>query len=128
VALGEDVDGRRHLFAVPEKPWDDIDVETRALPGGGLRVAVGNRLPHAIPTGSYGRREARLRVVSGAQVRTRTLRADLDDVIAAGSTRSFDFAGPLGAQATVVLERRDPASGSFVRIAPAPPGEASEGP
>jgi hypothetical protein len=128
VALSGDVDGRRHLFAVPEQPWEDIDVELHTRPEGGLRVEVANRLPHAIPTGTYGRREARLRIVSGDVVQTRTLRADLDDVIAAGTTRSFDFPGPIAADATVVLERRDPGSGSFVRIAPAPPSDGSETP
>ena len=73
-------------------------------------------MPHALPTGAFGRREARLRA-GGASVR---LRADLDQAVPAGSVRTFELeAAP---ESEVVLERRDPRTGEWERLAPEPPG------
>ncbi|MBW2416613.1 MAG: hypothetical protein JRG76_19130 [Deltaproteobacteria bacterium] len=118
VALGDPVDGRRHRFEVPPDPWEDIDVETRAV-AGSLRVRVANRLPHAIPTGRFGVRVARIRVTWPGGERERLLRADLDEAVPAGQSRVYEFDG-VPATAAAVLERRVPKTGRFERLAPAP--------
>jgi hypothetical protein len=72
-------------------------------------------MPHALPTGSFGQREARLRAGDVSIL----LRADLDQAVPAGAARRFELeAGP---DSEVVLERRDPRSGAWERLAPAPP-------
>jgi len=113
VALESPIDGRRHRFDVPPDPWKSVELEI-AHEGGRRTVTVRNRMPHAIPTGSFGQREARLR--SGdALIR---LRADLDQDVPAGQARSFVLEG--GADADVVLERRNPRTAAWERLAPAP--------
>jgi nitrate/TMAO reductase-like tetraheme cytochrome c subunit len=117
VALARNVDGRRHRFAVPDDAEDDVVL--RALPsqGRGLRLELRNGLPHAIPTGTFGRREARVRVSWPGGERTLLLRRDLDQRIDAGAARTFEFPDvPAGAAARAVLERRQP-DGSFEPIA-----------
>jgi hypothetical protein len=62
VALGDEAELRRHTFAIPEVE-DEIAIDLRAAWDAGraaLEVQVSNRLPHALPTGSFGRREVRL--------------------------------------------------------------------
>ncbi|HXZ86271.1 MAG TPA: multiheme c-type cytochrome [Myxococcota bacterium] len=107
VALARNVDGRRHLFAVPEDARDDL--ELRALPqtGKGLALELHNGLPHAIPTGAFGRREARVRVSWPGGERSELLRRDLEQRIAPGAARRFDFPDvPAGAAWRAALERR----------------------
>ncbi len=114
VALGKPVAGRRHRFGVPLEPWEDIDLDSRREADRWI-VRVRNKLPHALPTGAFGQREVRLR--AGDQVIR--LRADLDQAIPAGEERGFELAA--GASAEVVLERRNPRTGAYERLAPAPP-------
>lgn len=128
VLLGNAVDGRRHRFGIPDEPWEDIqvsfDVASDAHPP---RVRVTNGLPHAIPTGDYGRRAVRLLVRWPGGEASELLHADAGQAIAAGETRIFEFAEmPPNASPSVVLERRDPDSGEFQRLAPRP--SAKEGP
>lgn len=114
VALGTPVEGRRHRFGVPLEPWEDIEVEAQCENGHWV-VDVRNKLPHALPTGAFGQREVRLR--AGDQwIR---LRADLGQAIPAGQVRRFTL--DAGADAEVVLERRNPRTGEYERLAPAPP-------
>jgi len=113
VALGRPVDGRRHRFDVPQEPWQHVALEARHE-GRRWIVDVRNDVPHALPTGAFGRRELVLR--AGAQ--SIRLRADLDEAIPAGARRRFELTGEPGDE--VVLERRDPRSGRFERVAPAP--------
>jgi len=122
VVLGRAVDGRRHGFGVPDDPWEDI--ELRVEPGSvgrPARVHVANRLPHGVPTGGYGQRVARLQVRwPGGEVR-QEIRAALEQAIGAGETRVFEFPQiPPGVPTTAVLERRNPRTGAFERLAPAP--------
>jgi nitrate/TMAO reductase-like tetraheme cytochrome c subunit len=127
VVLSEPVEGRRHRFEVPEEPWEDIELRAKpAIQGRPAEVVVTNGLPHAIPTGGYGRRIARLRIRWPGGEATETLRADLDQAIGAGQTRAFAFPDvPSGVVPDAVLERRNPRSGEFERLAPAPgPGDA----
>jgi hypothetical protein len=64
VALGEKAELRKHTFAVPEvESADEVEVALAPVREGGrraLEVTVSNGLPHALPTGSFGRREVRL--------------------------------------------------------------------
>jgi hypothetical protein len=114
VALGRSVDGRRHRFDVPPDPWKYVELDTRR-DGARWIVDVKNAMPHALPTGAFGQREARLRAGEAA-IR---LRADLDQAVPAGAVRRFELeAGP---ESEVVLERRDPRTGAWERLAPAPP-------
>ena len=115
VALGSPIDGRRHRFEVPAEPWKDL--ELHATRDGELwRVTVHNRTPHALPTGAFGRREARVRA-GDASV---SLTTRDDRAIPAGATRTYELRAP--ADAEVVLERRDPRSGEYQRLAPEPSG------
>jgi hypothetical protein len=106
VAVARDVDGRRHLFAVPDDAGEDV--ELRALPAlRGLRIEVRNRLPHAIPSGAFGRREARVRVSWPGGERAELLRRDLEQRIEAGASRVFAFPDvPADAAWSAALERR----------------------
>jgi hypothetical protein len=113
VALGRSVEGRKHRFDVPPDPWKHVELEARRA-GDRWRVQVENKMPHALPTGAFGRREARLR--AGEQLIR--LRADLDQNVPAGQTRVFELvAGP---ETEVVLERRNARTGEYERLAPAP--------
>jgi hypothetical protein len=125
VAVADPVDGRRHRFMIPDEPWEDIEVRLEAgSDAQSLRVSVTNRLPHAIPTGDYGRRTARIRVHWPGGEASELLHADRGHAIAAGETRRFEFPQiPRNASPTVVLERRDPDTGEFQRLAPAPSAE-----
>jgi hypothetical protein len=63
-ALGDELDLRRHTFAVIDDPGEDLALLVRSEMSGEdqlLRVTVLNRLLHAIPTGQFGRREIRVR-------------------------------------------------------------------
>ncbi|MFQ5514686.1 MAG: multiheme c-type cytochrome [Myxococcota bacterium] len=121
VALGDKIDGRRHVFAVPEDPWEDLELVTERT-GGTLQVRITNKLPHGVPTGAFGRREARLRVRWPDGEALRLLRADLDQAIPAGESRLFELTEvPPAVPLEVVLERFDPRDGRYVRLAPAPP-------
>jgi hypothetical protein len=113
VALGSAVDGRRHRFAVPLEPWEDIEIVARRE-GERWIVDVRNGLPHALPTGNFGPREVRLR--AGSEVIR--LRAALDQAIPAGAERRFELRA--SAETEVVLERRDPRTGNYERLAPQP--------
>jgi hypothetical protein len=114
VALGASVDGRRHRFDGPPDPWKHLELEKRREAGRWI-IDVRNRMPHALPTGAFGHREARVRA-GDALIR---LRADLDQAIPAGQVRRFELEA--SADAEVVLERRNPRTGAWERLAPAPP-------
>jgi hypothetical protein len=115
VALERPVHGRRHRFAVPADSWKDLEL-TATRDGDRWRVEVRNEMPHALPTGSFGRHEVRVRAGSSEIALTpRNERA-----IPAGETRVFELRAP--ADALPVLERRDPRSGKYERLAPEPAG------
>jgi hypothetical protein len=124
VALGDAIEGRRHSFSVPEPTPEQIELraarpaaaETAA--GGRLRVEVHNHLPHAIPTGAFGRRELRLRVSWPGGEAVERLRADLDQAIAAQAVRAFGFPQiPPAAAVRVVLERWSPGQAGYQPLA-----------
>jgi hypothetical protein len=105
VALGRAQDLRRHEFAVPERSdeWLALGVQ----PGvGALRVRVRNGVPHALPTGAFGRRQVRvaLRWPGGRAERV------LAEAVPAGGERELRFPLPAGVRAADVqasLERWD---------------------
>jgi hypothetical protein len=87
VALGEELDLRRHRFGVIEDPGDDLALLVRSESRGrdrALEVTVLNRLLHSIPTGRFGQREIRLRVVwPGGEIEERRVGA-LGQAVPAG--------------------------------------------
>jgi len=116
VTLATEIEGRRHGFAVPEDLEDDIELRVSTTLSGVVEVAVTNRLPHAIPTGAFGRRELRLRVRDASGESLRTLRADLGERIAAGQTRSFAFPERSPNGLDVSLERRAAGAERYVPL------------
>ena len=114
-ALGEDRELRRHTFDVPEFQEDQIRLRA-ALGAEGLEVEVENLLPHALPTGSFGRRELRLlaRGPEGESSETRSRR--LRGPLASGETWRTRLVTPPDVlegppeSASVELQRYDAAS------------------
>jgi hypothetical protein len=109
VAMGREQDLRRHGFAVPEDvaDWLELAIERRA---GAARIRVANRMPHALPTGAFGRR--RIRVVASwpGGSATRDVAGGSADPLPAGATREIEVALPRGAAPDdlhVRLERWD---------------------
>jgi len=109
VAMGREQDLRRHGFAVPEDAEEWITLSLEPGPGR-ARIRVGNRMPHALPTGAFGRR--RIRVVAswpgGSEVRD--LAGGAAEPLAAGATRELSLVLPRGAapgDLRVRLERWD---------------------
>lgn len=127
VALGDERDLRRHTFDVPEVEAEQIELRA-ARDAGSLRVEVANRLPHALPTGSFGRRELRVRALwEGGEVsRSRSRR--LDGPVASGETWRLELPlpeGSLGKPVAVSLERYDASAAGWrelVRIRAAAQG------
>jgi len=109
VALGREQDLRRHGFAVPEdvREWIDVSVRPR---GDGAVVRVENHMPHALPTGAYGRRRVRAVVAwPGGRVE-RLVAGGRADPIPAGASREWPVALPSGVEpgdVRVRLERWD---------------------
>jgi hypothetical protein len=111
VALEETQKLRRHRFAVPEEADEEIRLSLERRPGA-LAVRVENRLPHALPTGSFGRREVRLLVTWPGGSAEHVFAARPGASLAAGETRTLEL--PLAAAAwsaplSVALRRFDPA-------------------
>jgi hypothetical protein len=126
VALEAEQELRRHLFAVPDGAEEDVvlSLERTAT---ALAVRVDNRLPHALPTGSFGRRELRLFATWPGGESAHAFAARPGGALAAGAARAVEI--PLlpaarTAQVTVSLRRFDPASREWREIARAesPPG------
>jgi len=125
VALGDERELRRHTFDVPEVEADQIGLEVTAPAGAGaLWVRVENHLPHGLPTGSFGRRELRLRArwPVGEAVRTRSRR--LDGALASGEAWEIRVELPEGTPRDALevdLERWDASSGGWRRLRRATP-------
>jgi len=137
VALGETQELRRHLFAVPDDADRSIEVRVEPegspdAPPGRLRVTVRNGLPHALPTGAYGRRL--VRVVArwpGGEV-ARELVRNFGEAIPAGGERSLVLdlgeSDPAPRSVEVALERWDHGSGGWqtlVRSVPEAPSSSA---
>jgi hypothetical protein len=111
VAMEETQKLRRHRFAVPADAEEEIRLSLERRPDA-LVVRVENRLPHALPTGSFGRREVKLLVRWPGGSAEHAFAARPGASLAAGGTRKLEL--PLAAEArrgplTVALRRFDPA-------------------
>jgi hypothetical protein len=111
VALEETQPLRRHRFAVPDDADEEIVLALERGPAA-LGVRVENHAPHALPTGSFGRREVRLFVTWPGGSAEHAFAARPGASLAAGETRTLEVPLPDGAgpgPVTVVLRRFDPA-------------------
>ena len=111
VAMEETQELRRHRFAVPDDADEELvlSLERRQA---ALAVRVENRLPHALPTGSFGRREVELLVAWPGGSRAHAFAARPGSALDASDSRTLEI--PLEAAArsgpvTVSLRRFDPA-------------------
>jgi len=119
VALEEKQDLRRHRFAVPDDSDDEL-VVSLARSGDALAVRVENRLPHALPTGSFGRREVKLFASWPGGSSEVAFAARPETPLAAGEARVVQVplgAGARGAPVVVSLRRFDPASREWQELA-----------
>lgn len=121
VALEETLPLRRHLFAVPDDAEEHVDLAAAPAPdGASLRVRVVNRLPHALPTGAFGRRQLRVVARRDASETSALLVASRREAVPAGEARTLTLPLPVGGDAPgdveVSLERFDHARGSWERL------------
>ena len=121
--LEREEDLRRHLFAIPEDAAERVDLEAEpSTDGRSLRVTVGNRLPHALPTGQFGRRQLALDVTwPGGSRRTNVVESPAR-ALASGERRRFDLEVPAEALALplrVSLLRYDHGDGEWSETASA---------
>jgi hypothetical protein len=119
VALEESQDLRRHRFAVPDESDEDLALSVERSRDA-LAVRVENRLPHALPTGAFGRREVKLFAAWPGGAREAAFAARPGAPLAAGAARVVEL--PLDATArgqavTVSLRRFDPASRTWQELA-----------
>jgi len=119
VAMEKTQDLRRHRFAVPDDSDHDLVVSFERS-GGALAVRVENRLPHALPTGAFGRREVKLFASWPGGAREVELAARPGAPLAAGQARVVRL--PLDATArgkpiAISLRRFDPAARTWQELA-----------
>jgi nitrate/TMAO reductase-like tetraheme cytochrome c subunit len=131
VAMEEKQDLRRHRFAVPDDSDEEL-VVSLARSGDALTVRVENRLPHALPTGSFGRREVKLFASWPGGSREVAFAARPGNPLSPGEARSVQVpldAGARGAAVAVSLRRFDPAARTWHELAraEAPPARLPGG-
>jgi hypothetical protein len=119
VALEEEQPLRRHRFSVPDGAHEDIGLALERS-GAALVVRIQNRLPHALPTGSFGRREVRLFASWPGRAHEVPVAARPGAALAAGEARAVTM--PLDPAArtqpiTVSLRRFDPAARAWEELA-----------
>ena len=124
VALAREVDGRRHLFAVPADGEDDVRIEVERSGPERIRVRVHNDLPHGIPSGGFGAREARVHVAWPGGERVERLRLRLGQRIAAGGTRELEIEGVPGSVPVQVRLERLASDGAFETVARTTAGDS----
>ena len=122
VALGAERELRRHDFAVPRlEAIEGLRVELASAPGGAAIARVANELPHALPTGRFGRRELRL-VASwpGGRAERQWVRS-LGQAIEAGAVLEMELPVPRDERGGVRLrlERWDHAAQDWSPLAEA---------
>jgi hypothetical protein len=119
VALEKKQALRRHLFAVPED--SDRDLALSAVRrGDALTVRVVNRLPHALPTGSFGRREVEIFATWPGGVRQVVFATRPGSPLAAGEAREVELpleSAARGTPVAVSLRRFDPATRTWQELA-----------
>jgi hypothetical protein len=110
---------RRHLFAVPEDADRELALSV-VRHGDTLAVRVENRLPHALPTGSFGRREVKLVASWPGGLHEVALAARPGSPLAAGEARGVELTlgpGARGEPVAVSLQRFDPATHTWQELA-----------
>jgi hypothetical protein len=129
VALGDARELRRHDFAVLEEPAPELQLTLEPAGGRAVRVRVENRLPHALPTGRFGRREVRLVAAWPGGDLERSRVRSLGQALAAGEVWEERLELPAGVGVDAValrLERWDHAAEDWRVIArhpeTSPPG------
>jgi Cytochrome c554 and c-prime len=120
VALEREEDLRRHLFAVVDDPSERVELEARrAADGRSVEATIANRLPHALPTGQFGRRQVALDVVwPGGNRRTAVVDSPAR-ALSSGEQRRVTLELPpeaLAAPLRVFLLRFDHALGEWSEI------------
>jgi hypothetical protein len=111
VALEERQELRRHRFAVPADADEELHLAATRRPEA-LDVRVESRLPHALPTGAFGRREVKLFVSWAGGEEAHAFAAQPGRVLAAGESRALALPLPAAARSlplTVSLRRYEPA-------------------
>jgi hypothetical protein len=119
VAMETKQDLRRHRFAVPDDSDEEIVVALERR-GDALAVRVENRMPHALPTGAFGRREVKLFASWPGGSSEVAFAARPGAPLAAGEARVVQVPlgpGARGAAVTVSLRRFDPASREWRELA-----------
>jgi hypothetical protein len=126
VALESEQRLRRHRFSVPDDADEQIHLALERRDGR-VVVRVSNGLPHALPTGSFGRREVRVFASWPGGASDAPFAARPSSALPAGEERSVEL--PLDEAArhapiAVSLRRFDPASRGWQELvrseAPAP--------
>jgi nitrate/TMAO reductase-like tetraheme cytochrome c subunit len=121
VAMEETQALRRHLFSVPEDSDDEIALSA-ALRGEALVVRVENHLPHALPTGSFGRREIKVVASWPGGMRDAVVAGRPGATLAAGDSREVELslgAGARGTPVAISLRRFDPGTRTWQELASA---------
>jgi hypothetical protein len=124
VALASEEDLRRHAFALPAPDREHVALDARVEEDGRLAVRVENRLPHALPTGQFGRRQLAFEVRWAHGERREPFVRARGDAIAPGGTRTASIELPpeaRGKRVEVALVRYDHATGGWSEVARAAP-------
>lgn len=130
VALGDEVELRRHTFGIPEAATDEgLELHVGAAPlARDLSLRLWNRVPHDLPTGAFGRREVRLvaRWARGERVESRSRR--LGEALGSGEDWKVRFRLPEGVDPSVVeirLERWDAGAADWQALLVRPPASSA---
>jgi hypothetical protein len=124
VALAREEDLRRHAFAVPEPERDHVALDARISADGVLTAHVDNHLPHALPTGQFGRRQLAIVVRWPDGERRVALVHSRGDAIPPSGSRTASIELPpdaRGKRVDVALVRYDHAADGWSEIAHAVP-------
>ena len=122
VALGRTEDLRRHSFSVPGDSAEQIALTAEREGPARMRVTLVNHLPHALPTGSFGRRQLAVAVTWPGGERQIVLVDSAARALAPGEARSVTVDLPADAAAAplrLALRRFDHALGDWSEIATA---------
>lgn len=118
VALEKSEKLRRHRFAVPDDAGKHLELKL-VRRGDVIEATVHNELPHALPTGRFGRREVRLHLAWPGGGLDEKLGAQPADPLGAGQSRTIRLRLPpqaRGAELSVSLQRFDHAEHGFVKL------------
>jgi hypothetical protein len=121
-AVGRKQDLRRHAFAVPEDVSKWLSVQVSGRPGL-ARIRVENHLPHALPTGAFGRRRIRVEVSWPSGRASREVAGGSAEPLPAGATHEVTVALPRDVEPgdlLVRLERWDRTEDDWTMLAEAP--------